>query len=286
MPGTVLSPQVKKFPIYLNRTGLTSRILKLAGWESGERRKEREGHGMKMAAALWQEISVNNTSPKYIGRCNIRRRHSDRNVSDTCFWIGAICSVIYTGKANTYPTLPAFHKYVRSVKTRELDGTCAFPNSHTERSNNDCQHFHTKKRTRSTESLHCAEDFYPSKVTIATQLWRVQEMCMAYVHVCESVCMCRYACVCVYACMYVCMYVCMHSQTHIPYSASVSLPQFEAANRMRRYMEGGSKSTYFITGNFSPQTFTDIKWHWRCIREAPYRGLYICTYVFCIRVCK
>jgi hypothetical protein len=50
----------------------SSRILKLAGRGSGEIRKERDRRGTKIVAALWQEISANNTSPKYIGRCNLR----------------------------------------------------------------------------------------------------------------------------------------------------------------------------------------------------------------------
>jgi hypothetical protein len=63
----------------------SARILKLAGCGSGERRKEREGHGMNLVAALWREVSVNNTSPKDIGRYNIRSRHSHYNVRDKCF---------------------------------------------------------------------------------------------------------------------------------------------------------------------------------------------------------
>jgi hypothetical protein len=40
---------------------------------------------MKTVAALWQEISVYSTSPKYIGRYNIKSRHSHSNVNDKCF---------------------------------------------------------------------------------------------------------------------------------------------------------------------------------------------------------
>jgi hypothetical protein len=98
-----------------------SRVFKLTGWGSGESRKEREGHGMKTVAAVWQEISVNSTSPKYIGRYNISSRHSHYNVSARCFWTGGICWVIYTGQASTYPTPTAFLKYLPNIKIRELD---------------------------------------------------------------------------------------------------------------------------------------------------------------------
>jgi hypothetical protein len=83
------------------------RILKLGGggggWGSAERWKEKEGHGMKIVAALWQEISVNNTSPKYICRCKIRSRHGRSNISDKCVWTSGICWLICTGQANTHP---------------------------------------------------------------------------------------------------------------------------------------------------------------------------------------
>jgi hypothetical protein len=40
--------------------------MKLTG--SGERRREREGQGMRLAPVLWRWMSVENTGPKYIGR--------------------------------------------------------------------------------------------------------------------------------------------------------------------------------------------------------------------------
>jgi len=46
----------------------SSRILKLEGWKHGERRRQREAQGMRLEPVLWQEMSLKNTSPKYMGR--------------------------------------------------------------------------------------------------------------------------------------------------------------------------------------------------------------------------
>jgi hypothetical protein len=44
--------------------------LKLAGWGSGERQRKREAQGMRPSPVLWHEMSVNNTSPKFISHQN------------------------------------------------------------------------------------------------------------------------------------------------------------------------------------------------------------------------
>jgi hypothetical protein len=99
----------------------SSRILKLAGWGSGKTKGEGRAW-YEDSSCFMAEISVNNnTSPKYIDRYNIRRRQSHSNATGKCFWTGGICWVIYTRQAYTYPTLPAFLKYLPTIKIRELD---------------------------------------------------------------------------------------------------------------------------------------------------------------------
>jgi hypothetical protein len=46
----------------------SSRTLELAGRGSGERSRKREAQAMRLVTVLWYEMSVKNTSPKYIGR--------------------------------------------------------------------------------------------------------------------------------------------------------------------------------------------------------------------------
>jgi hypothetical protein len=76
---------VSNLPIIYDRLQPSTHILKLRGEEVGkDKERKREGHGTKMVAALWQEISANNTSSKYTG-CYIRSWHSHSNISDKCF---------------------------------------------------------------------------------------------------------------------------------------------------------------------------------------------------------
>jgi hypothetical protein len=102
----------------------SSSILKLAGQEVGK--DERRGRGTVCRQQLLYgsryrcTVSVPNT---YIGRYNISNRQSGCNISDTWFRIAGPYLVIYTGQANTYPTLPTFLKYLPSVRIRELDCT-------------------------------------------------------------------------------------------------------------------------------------------------------------------
>jgi hypothetical protein len=44
----------------------TKYILKLAGSGSGERQRKREAQSMRPSLVLWHEMTVNNTSSKYI----------------------------------------------------------------------------------------------------------------------------------------------------------------------------------------------------------------------------
>jgi hypothetical protein len=102
----------------------SSRILKLERRGGGGRRGKPKGEGGEcyedsscfMAGDnQWTTIPVPNTSAAgTLGAGTV-------TVSDKCFWTGGICWVIFTGQENTYPTLPAFLKYIPSVKIRELD---------------------------------------------------------------------------------------------------------------------------------------------------------------------
>jgi len=53
--------------IILQKIQSGSRILELATWGSGERRRKRVAQGMRLVPALPHEISVKNTSPTCIG---------------------------------------------------------------------------------------------------------------------------------------------------------------------------------------------------------------------------
>jgi hypothetical protein len=93
---------------------------------------ERKWRKTKGDGGAWYEDSscfmAGDISEKYQPQIHrplqLRCRHSDCNVSDKFFWTGGICWVIYTGQADTYPTLPAFLKCFPSVKIRELDCRC------------------------------------------------------------------------------------------------------------------------------------------------------------------
>ena len=76
---------------------------------------------MWLVPVLWYEMSVKNTSPKYISNCDIWSWHSHGNVSDKCFCTDNSRSIIYPPRqANTHPILPAFRKYFPILQLPEM----------------------------------------------------------------------------------------------------------------------------------------------------------------------
>ena len=75
----------------------------LRGEEVGEG-EGKTGGTYEASTRLWHEMSVKNTSPKYISCYNIRNQESHSNVSDTCFCIESSCwIIIHTHQVNTHP---------------------------------------------------------------------------------------------------------------------------------------------------------------------------------------
>ena len=88
----------------------------------------KETHGMmKPEPVLWHEMSVKNTSPKYIVRQNIRSCKSHSNVSDQCFCTGSSCWVIYPRQAIPTPSCPHFLNTFQTSSYQNLTAATISP---------------------------------------------------------------------------------------------------------------------------------------------------------------